>query len=94
MHLTFSRSEPLKFFKTLNFLILQDFTTVLIKFLAIMIFFSLKFSKLEISIKEYSNELLKAKALFAGIVHGVVVHIIILASLRNSLSVFLILKAT
>ena len=65
----------------------------LIKFFATIIFFSLKFSSSSISITEYSMLLLKANALFAGIVHGVVVQIIILEFFKNSLLVSFTLKA-
>ena len=65
-----------------------------IRFLATTIFFSLKNSRSSISKTEYSMLLLNANALLAGIVQGVVVQIIILASFKNSFLVSLILKAT
>ena len=66
-------SDPLKDFNSLNFLISHSLVIVSIKFLATIIFLSLKFSRSSISKTEYSMLLLKAKALLAGIVHGVVV---------------------
>ena len=65
-----------------------------IKLLATIIFFSLKLSNSLISRIEYSILLLNANALFAGIVHGVVVQMITLASFKNSCFVSLTLKAT
>ena len=65
-----------------------------IKLLATIIFFSLKLSNSLISRTEYSILLLNANALFAGMVHGVVVQIIALASFKNSCFVSLTLKAT
>ena len=65
-----------------------------IKLLATIIFFSLKLSNSLISRTEYSILLLNANALFAGIVHGVVVQMITLASFKNSCFVSLTLKAT
>ena len=52
-----------------------------------------KVSKGHISKTEYSMLLLKANALLAGIVHGVVVQMITLESLRKSFFVSLTLKA-
>ena len=77
-------SEPLKVFKILCFSIPQDLTTDSTKLVATIIFLSLKWSNSLISTSEYSILLLNAKALFAGIVQGVVVQIIILESLRKS----------
>ena len=77
-------SEPLKVFNSLKFFISHSLVIVSIKFFATTIFLSLKFSRLSISKTEYSMLLLNAKALFAGIVHGVVVQIIILVSFRKS----------
>ena len=65
-----------------------------IKLLATIIFFSLKLSNSLISRTEYSILLLNANALFAGIVHGVVVQMITLASFKNCCFVSLTLKAT
>ena len=65
-----------------------------IKLLATIIFFSLKLSNSLISRTEYSILLLNANALFAGIVHGVVVQMITLASFKNSCFVSLTSKAT
>jgi hypothetical protein len=65
-----------------------------IKLLATIIFFSLKLSNSLISRTEYSILLLNANALFAGIVHGVVVQMITLASFKNSCFVSFTLKAT
>ena len=87
-------SEPLNVFKTLNLSISQDLTIDSKRFLATIIFFSLKFSRSLISINTYSILLLKAKALFAGIVHGVVVQIIILESFKKSFELSLTLNAT
>ena len=75
MHIVPSNSPPLKVFKVSNFFIPQDLTTESKRLVATIIFFSSKFSRSLISTKEYSMPLLKAKALFAGIVQGVVVHI-------------------
>ena len=58
-----------------------------IKFFATTILLSLKCSRLSISSIVYSILLLKANALLAGIVHGVVVQIITFVSLRKSLFV-------
>ena len=71
------------YFKTLCFFIPQDLIIESTRLLATIIFFSLKYSKDSISTNEYSIVLLKAKALLAGIVQGVVVQIIILASFKK-----------
>ena len=87
-------SEPLNVFKILNFSIEQDLTIVSKRFVATTIFFSLKFSRSVISTNAYSMPLLKAKALLAGIVHGVVVQIIILEFFKKSFGLSLTLNAT
>ena len=89
-----ANSDPLKVFISLKFLISHSLVIASIKFFATTIFFSLKNSRSSISRIEYSMLLLNAKALLAGIVHGVVVQIIMLASFKNSLFVLLTLKAT
>ena len=87
-------SEPLNVFKILYFSIEQDLMVASSRFVATIIFFSLKFSSSLISTKAYSILLLKAKALLAGIVHGVVVQIIILDSFKKSFGLSLTLNAT
>ena len=76
------------------FLISHSLVIDSIKFFATTILLFLKCSSWSISKTAYSILLLKANALLAGIVQGVVVQIIILASFKNSLLVFLTLNAT
>ena len=94
LHTVPLNSEPLKVFNSLKLLISHSLAIDSIKFFATTILLSLKCSRLSISSIVYSILLLKANALLAGIVQGVVVQIIILVSLRKSLLVSLTLNAT
>ena len=75
-------SDPLNVFNSLKFFIEHSLQIELIKFFATTIFLSLKYSRSSISRTEYSILLLNANALFAGIVHGVVVQILCLHLLK------------
>ena len=70
------KSLPLNFFKFTNSLIPQSFITESNNASASIIFLSLKSPSSFISINKYSRLSFYAKALFAGIVHGVVFQLI------------------